>query len=226
MLIKDAKVIIGSKTGIGFTTKTGFSFGLPAKSSCKVGCKLSKIKGSTCYGCYASSGNYLYKKVKQGLLNRLEKVKKLEDKDFRKKWIEAMTLLITSTANRNDKDMWFFRWHDSGDIIGVNHLKAIVEVAKATPQIKHWLPTKEENTVKEFLKTQKLPKNLTIRLSGYFVDKDPDFSLNLPKAKVYKNSKPKGYICPAILQHKGCREVGCRACWDKKVKIVNYRIHR
>ena len=223
MLIKDAKAITG---GIGFTSKTGFAFGLPAKTACKVGCKLSTIKGSTCFGCYAMGGNYSYPTVKVAHANRLDGVNKLSNKDFRKKWVEAMKTLIEAKASRIEKDELYFRWHDSGDIVSVSHLRAIAAVARATPNVKHWIPTKEVNTVKAFKKKHKQPKNLCIRLSGYFVDKDPDFKLNLPKSKVYKLATPKGHVCQAILQHKGCKEVGCRACWNKRVKLVNYELHQ
>jgi len=223
MLIKDAKKITG---GIGFTSKTGFAFGLPARTSCKVGCKLATKKGSTCYGCYASGGNYSYPSVKTAHKNRFEGIKKLTNKKFREQWVEAIKTLIEAKANKIEKDELYFRWHDSGDIISVSHLVAIAEVAKATPNVKHWLPTKEINTVKAFMKNHKIPKNLCIRLSNYFVDKNPDFNVNMPKSKVYKITTPKGHVCQAILQHKGCKEVGCRACWDKRVRLVNYQLHR
>jgi len=223
MLIKEAKAITG---GIGFTTKTGFGFGLPAKTACGVGCKLAEKEGSTCFGCYANGGNYKYPSVKQAHVNRLNGVKQLHKKAFRKEWVNSMVTLIESKTVKNDKSMWFFRWHDSGDIVSVDHLHAIADIAEATPEVKHWIPTKEIGKVRAFLKTRKLPKNLNVRLSGYYVDKKSDFSLNLPVAEVYKVTEPKGHICPAILQHKGCREVGCRACWNKKVKLVNYKAHR
>lgn len=223
MLIKEAKQITG---GIGFTTKTGFSYGLPARISCKVGCKLANKKGSTCHGCYARGGNYAYPSTKQAHQNRFNSVNKLGTKTFRQQWIDAMVTLIMSTAKRNEKDMWFFRWHDSGDIVSVDHLRAIAEVAKATPDVQHWLPTKEKRTVKKYLEKDQLPKNLTVRMSHYFVDKEIDFDFDTPTAGVYKDTKPKGHKCPAILAHKGCREVGCRACWNKKIKKVFYQIHR
>jgi hypothetical protein len=223
MLIKDAKAITG---GIGFTSKTGFSFGLPAKTSCKVGCKLAEKEGSTCFGCYAEGGNYSYPSTKKAHANRFEGVKRLHDSEWKKAWVEGLVTLIASKGAKAERDELYFRWHDSGDIVGLDHLKAIVEVAKATPHIKHWLPTKEVGTVKKYLENHKLPSNLCIRLSGYFVDQDPDFDIDLPKAAVYKETKPKGHVCPAILNHKGCKENGCRKCWNKRIRQVNYKLHR
>lgn len=224
MLIKEAKEITG---GIGFTSKTGFSFGLPALTSCRTGCRLASKEGTTCSGCYAKGGNYAYNSVKTAHKNRLNAVKQLHKKTYKEKWVNAMVTLIENKAEKTDSSMHYFRWHDSGDLQGIDHLRAIVEVAKKTPNIKHWLPTKEKQTVKLFLQNERLPKNLTIRLSAYYVDKNPDFDINIPVAAVYRDNEPgKGHVCPAILQHKGCHEVGCRACWSKKVRKVNYKYHR
>ena len=166
MFIKDAKKITG---GIGFTSKTGFAFGLPARISCNVGCKLAEKEGSTCFGCYARGGNYSYPSVKTAHSNRLEGVKKLKDKSFRKKWVEAMVTLIESKTKVNPKNTWYFRWHDSGDIVSIHHLRAIVDVCNALPEVKHWVPTKEIATIKNFLKSGgTIPKNLCVRLSSFY----------------------------------------------------------
>lgn len=223
MLIKDAKKITG---GIGFTAKTGFSYGLAAIATCKIGAALAKKKGSTCFGCYAVGGNYAYPSTKTAHQNRYESVVFLSDPAFRKLWVEAMRTLIMNIAKRHDKDMWFFRWHDSGDIISVDHLAAIADVAKATPEVKHWLPSKEKVKVKEYLKDNKFPKNLCVRMSYYFIDKENEFGFETPVAGVYKDTTPKGHKCPAVIEHKGCHEVGCRACWNPKVKKVFYKMHR
>ena len=228
MFIKDAKAITG---GIGFTTKTGFSFGLPARTACKVGSKLCKKEGSTCFGCYARGGNYAYPSVKTAHGRRLIGVMKLKSKTFRSQWVEAMTTLIKNTIKTKglDKKTRFFRWHDSGDILGLDHFRSIVEVCLATPKVKHWIPTKEIPTIKKYLKAGGvMPKNLCVRLSSYYVDKVDNFNLDIPKSVVYSKTADTGKakICQAILQHKGCLEVGCRKCWNKNVDLVGYQLHR
>ncbi len=52
----------------------GWSIGLPAKE-CKTGSKLRKIKGSTCYNCYAMKGCYVFKVVQDAQYRRLEALK-------------------------------------------------------------------------------------------------------------------------------------------------------
>ena len=47
----------------------------------------------------------------------------------------------------------YFRWHDSGDVQSMKHLLNILAVARQTPKIKYWLPTKEPQLMREFAKT-------------------------------------------------------------------------
>ena len=112
MLKKEARLITG---GLSAPSKMpGPAFNLPA-SQCQTGAKLRKIKNTPCYGCYALKGRYRFKNVQAALNRRLAK---LHDP----RWIEAMVALV-------DKQPWF-RWHDSGDVQSVQHLKNIFEVCK------------------------------------------------------------------------------------------------
>ena len=92
----------------------GPAFNLPA-SQCITGSKLVDVLNSTCSGCYALKGRYRFKNVQAALNRRLEK---LHDP----RWIEAMVTLIDNGP--------VFRWHDSGDVQSVQHLKNIFEVCK------------------------------------------------------------------------------------------------
>jgi hypothetical protein len=94
----------------------GWAYGLPAKE-CKTGSKLVKVKGSTCEGCYALKGCYVFKVVQEAQYRRLASVK-------HPLWTGAMALLINSK-----KSKWF-RWHDSGDVQDEDHLTKIFAVCK------------------------------------------------------------------------------------------------
>ena len=48
----------------------GWAYGLPAKE-CKTGSRLVKVKGSTCEGCYALKGCYVFKVVQEAQYRRL-----------------------------------------------------------------------------------------------------------------------------------------------------------
>ena len=101
------------------------SYNLPA-AACQTGAKLRQIPGTPCYGCYAFKGRYNFPNVKDALTRRLESLDHPQ-------WVEAMATLVKGKKH--------FRWHDSGDLQGPEHLKKIFEVCKLTPGTRHWLPT-------------------------------------------------------------------------------------
>jgi len=134
----------------------GWSYGLPA-AECKTGSKLVNVEGSTCEGCYATKGCYVFPVVQAAQYKRLESIAKPE-------WVDAMALLI------NSKRPDVFRWHDSGDVQDVPHLMKIFEVCELSPEKRHWLPTREAWTNKYL---DQAPGNLTIRFSMPMVDQEP-----------------------------------------------------
>ena len=197
MKIIDAKKITGSLTR---TSKMpGLSYSLPAWE-CKTGSKLRKIKNSVCSMCYALKGNYTrYKAIKAAQYVRLDSLKN-------SLWVAAMVAQI--------KRQKFFRWHDAGDVQDLDHLKNIYEVCKLTPQIKHWMPTREA-WVKDHLNSK--PANLVIRFSPPMIGQ---------KNNSWPNSSMvvlKDASCPAPSQGNSCGD--CRACWYPKGKIVSYGKH-
>ena len=178
----------------------GPAFNLPAQA-CITGAKLVKIPGSVCSGCYALKGRYRFPNVKEALTRRLEGLAHPE-------WIPAMVVLIDQTP--------WFRWHDSGDLQGVQHLKNIFEVCKLTPDTQHWLPTREAKFLP--LSTDSIPKNLIIRLSGHKIDK-PAASFWPWTSTVVTEMKS----CPAAEQDNQCKD--CRACGDRSTANIAYGLH-
>jgi hypothetical protein len=121
------------------------------------------------------------------------------------------------------KSQYYHRWFDSGDIDTVDQLAAICEVARRTPEIKHWLPTREIAMVRGYLKNNVIPGNLVIRISSPMVGDKPvkDF-LNTSTVHV-KNGEVFGNECPAYKQGNSCGD--CRNCWDADVPNVSYKKH-
>ena len=181
----------------------GWSYGLPA-AECKTGSKLVNVEGSTCEGCYATKGCYVFPVVQAAQYKRLESISKPE-------WVDAMALLI------NSKRPNVFRWHDSGDVQDVPHLMKIFEVCELSPEKRHWLPTREAWTNKYL---DQAPGNLTIRFSMPMVDQEPAGSW-LNTSTVVTTAG--GRTCPAPDQGNVCGD--CRACWDPSVKNVAYGKH-
>ena len=103
------------------------SYNLPA-TACQTGQILAKVEDTPCSGCYALKGRYRFPNVKDALQRRLASL-------THPRWVEAMTVLVKKKKH--------FRWHDSGDIQSVDHLKKIYEVCINTPKTMHWLPTQE-----------------------------------------------------------------------------------
>ena len=111
----------------------------------------------------------------------------------------------------------FFRWHDSGALQSLDHLKKIFQVCELTPKVKHWLPTREASII-GCITPDQVPKNLIIRLSAHKVDgKAATF---WPWTSTVVTSEK---TCPAAEQGNKC--MSCRACWDRNVQNVAYGKH-
>ena len=109
MLKKEAKEITG---GLSAPSKMpGAAYNLPAQG-CITGAKLQAVEGSVCAGCYSLKGRYNFPNVKAALQRRLKSLDHPQ-------WVEAMTTLVKKKKH--------FRWHDSGDIQSVVHLKKILK---------------------------------------------------------------------------------------------------
>ena len=197
MKVKEAKQITGSLTR---TSKMpGLSYSLPAWE-CKTGSKLRKVKGSVCSACYALKGNYTrYKAIKAAQYDRLEKIKN-------SLWVAAMVVQV--------KRQKYFRWHDAGDVQDLDHLKKIYSVCRLTPEVKHWMPTREAG-IKDHLTNK--PDNLVIRFSPPMIGQRND---TWPNSSMVVET---GATCPAPSQGGNCGS--CRQCWDSDVKVVSYGKH-
>ena len=203
---KQAKEITG---GLSKPSKMpGPAFNLPA-SRCITGAKLVKIPGSVCHGCYALKGRYRFKNVQNALERRRQALSS-------PRWVEAMTVLVMGHE--------FFRWHDSGDIQSVNHLKKICDVASGTPRVSHWLPTREAKILKEFKEAGGvIPSNLVIRLSATMINGAPSKTHAHSSTVHTTGVAPIGEACNA--SHQGGRCLDCRACWNPSIKNISYEKH-
>jgi len=206
--IKAIQIIGGN---LSATTKMPCkSFNLPAWE-CKTGSKLAKIKGSVCFNCYAMKGNYVrFPSVKKAQYKRLDAL-------LNPAWVDGMIAMIEREKNL------YFRWHDAGDIQSINHFKNICDVASKTPDITHWIPTREHKIVNDYVKAGGIiPDNLIVRISATMVDDKPSKTAS-HTSTVHNQSEPIGYECPAPTQDGECGD--CRACWDTNVKNVSYKEH-
>ena len=206
MLKKEASLIVG-----GWSKPSKMpckSYSIPAEA-CKTGSKLRLQAGTVCSDCYACKGMYRFPVVQAALYRRLAS---LTDP----RWVDAMVTIIGDDEH--------FRWHDSGDLQGQNHLLKIYEVCQRTPNTMHWLPTKEASLVKLTARMFPVPENLVIRISSPMVDgKASEASGNILSCRSVTVADPAHWTCPAPHQDGQCGS--CRACWDVNVVNVDYLMH-
>lgn len=226
MKIKDAVQIAGP---LGYPSKMpGTSYGISAKA-CITGSKLALIPGSTCFGCYALKGNYIYPSVTMSHEKRLVGLEHPQ-------WTTAMVVQLRAAhAPKRKRDKRgrfvkriadlppFHRWHDSGDLQSTEHLTKIAAVAALTPELSHWLPTRELSLVKAYVaKGGMVPDNLTIRVSATMVDGPATKAWPITSG-VHDVMLTDGMICPAPTQGNACGS--CRMCWNKDIAHTSYHKH-
>jgi Gene product 88 len=219
MNLTQAKAVVGP---LGYPSKMpGTALGISAHK-CITGAKLAKVPGSVCFNCYALKANYLYPSVAMAHETRLRGLSNPA-------WVDGITMMLLHThatgKGRNGPiATGWHRWFDSGDIQSVEHLEKICEVARRTPKIRHWLPTRELGIVQAFVKAGGVvPENLVIRVSATMVDGEPTKAWPTT-SRVHSETPAKGvHICPAPKQEGKCGD--CRACWNRDVKSVSYHLH-
>ena len=164
MKIGEAKSIAGS---LGFPSKMpSTDYAIPA-AHCLAGSELAKIPGSICSKCYALHWKASYQ-MPRAMIGQRKRLAGITDP----RWVEAMVTLLTHThsQSRIKVDLGvvgirlqraggsrfrynapgFHRWHSAGDLQSLDHFAKIIEVCRRTPQIKHWLPTRELAIVRAY----------------------------------------------------------------------------
>ena len=177
---------------------------------CNVGAKLRLVKGSTCEKCYALKGMYNMPNVRAAMVRREDFFHAI---DFVPRMVAVLNRLRTPE----------FRWFDSGDVEDSRMGHNILDVCEATPNKKHWIPSREYKIWADVLRVRNLPDNVTLRMSAHMIDG--------PAPKAWQNTstvaggagKITGHLCPAPTQDGKCGP--CRACWDRSVSNVTYKQH-
>ena len=217
MFFKTKKAALAAVGGLSKPSKMpckGWS--IPAVR-CIIGAKLREIVDSVCHKCYALKGMYVFPNVRAALERRFNILQRaLFDDVARTEFRAAFVRLL--------RDESYFRWHDAGDIQSVAHLWLLVDIANDNPHVKFWLPTREREIVRKFMRAGiAIPPNLTIRISAPMMDGAPLGLDGFPTSTVHKKGAPHGTVCVAYQQDGFCRD--CRACWNRDVQNVSYPAH-
>ena len=219
MLVKEAHLF--GKVGLKNGKMPGTTFAVDS-FACITGGKLRNVEGSVCSKCYSIKLQQMRPSVDVGYKRNLAKWMACQrlGKGGIEMWISSMVFQILR-ANVDEH-----RWFDGGDAQSVEMIEAIAEVARRTPDVEHWLPTKEYTIYAKYLKTNTEPDNLIIRVSAAMLDGKPSKAFR-NTSTVHKNGKPIGFECKAKTRTSPISgKLGycgpCRACWDKDVPNVSY----
>lgn len=178
------------------------SVSLPPMLSCAKGVPCAKL-------CYARKGNFTYKNVTQSHMNNY-----VAYNENQKDYFEE----IHRKLNNGVVIYKYFRWHMAGDILDMQYLYGMIELANKNKKTKFLAFTKKFDLVNMYLSVsgKKLPKNLTIVFSAWDCNFKVDNPFNMPIAYVdFKDNS----LTPEI-PHNAKKCSGdcstCRICWNLK----------
>ncbi len=186
-----------------------FSWSLQALDTCPGSKDNTGNLVPACAGCYATTGNYRFANVK--------KPREFNREDWKRDdWVRDMVQSLDSSR--------YFRRLDSGDMYGVRLAERILMVMVRTPHVKHWLPTRMHKFAKfkDVLERMQSLPNVVVRFSSDSVTGEVIEGLNT--STIFSDTVPSGAFECKAYQHEGkCN--GCRACYDKDVKVIAYKAH-
>lgn len=187
------------------------SWSLQALDTCPGSISSPGVLVDACKGCYATTGNYRYPNVKAPRISNQSDWQRMG-------WVSDMV-----EALQNDR---YFRWFDSGDMYTLGLAEKMLEVMRLTPWCKHWLPTRMHKFPKFalVLKTMQALPNVSVRFSSDSINGEFTKGLHGSVIVADPSQTTKAMtLCRAYENLGKCS--GCRACWDKKVKVIAYPAH-
>jgi hypothetical protein len=187
-------------------------------------------KRNVCHFCYATRHRYAMPMTKRAMARRM-------DAWQRATWVPSMVFALRQSKRR------CFRWFDSGDIQNYAHLLKILSIVEQTPDVRHYLPTKEAGELRWAFHVERrdIPSNLVIRICspkiqpGWVMDGVLVWAAYRPaikKASVWRAEKVakrrgkmlgRAFVCPAKNTNNHCGR--CRACWSPNLEEVIYELH-
>ena len=178
------------------------SLNVPPVLTCRKGAPCSSL-------CYSRKGTSLYPNVVKSHMDNY-----IAYNEDQKEFFNQINKILN-----NDVVIYkYFRWHMSGDIIDMQYLYGMIELANKNKKTKFLAFTKKFDLVNMYLAAsgKKLPKNLNIVFSAWDVNFKVDNPYNLPIA--YVNFKNKDLNPEIPNDAKKCNGdcSTCRICWNLK----------
>jgi len=199
----------------------GSSFATSA-FACGVGSRLAEVAGSVCHACYARRIERFRVNVRVAWTRNLDQARAMIASDP-ERWAALIAHQVNGYAMLSGEP--WHRWFDGGDIDSVAMLRAIVRVCELTPDVRHWLPTREIATVRAFLASGGIvPDNLVVRVSSPMIDDGPLSGWSHTSTVHHRRALGTDEVaCEARTRGNVCGP--CRACWSPDVASVSYPKH-
>jgi len=231
----------GSKPGsaksypVSWTSKMpGPSFNTPT-DFCQAGTGMRDKDGTVCRDCNVHYNKRRYDRMMSDPQNWARSMASIIPQYARMMYEDGQMMPLDADYGDVDGRHGYMRWHDSGDLQGPQHLALLADVARATPSVNHWIPTKELAHVADYIKAGGvLPENMMVRLSmqnigqGASLPKtlqgNPQISTStVGRSQIDPNYD--GYICPASMEgSEGCVGEECNACWRGDFDNIDYQL--
>lgn len=189
-----------------------YTLAIPARQTCPRGDKLAQVVGTVCHGCFAMKGHDAMRPAKDAKARRLAVIKlALGYSTIRTLWLMAFKVAMTKET--------YFRWHSAGDIFSAEYADLMAHACTITPQVKHWVPTREAQAAKPLLALS----NVVVRVSDDMVNQVSNKHVGNTSG-VHTGPVPsRGFTCPAPQNAGSCGE--CRTCWNSAISHVSYHLH-
>lgn len=187
------------------------SWSLQALETCPGSISSAGVLVDACSGCYATTGCYSFKGTKAV---RADNKAAWQESG----WVDTMVSALSKQR--------FFRWFDSGDMYSLSLAVKMYAVMVATPNTKHWLPTRMYKFAKfeTILAQMEALPNVMVRRSSDAVDGTYTAGVHGSTIVPAGMPLPAGVVaCTA--PDNGGKCSGCRACYSKDVPVVAYIAH-
>ena len=127
--------------------------------------KICRKAGECENWCYAQMGQYVINE--EPIRHRSQMLNYLIN--HWEEWREKVISRIKTLAAKSKNEEFVVRWHDTGDFMSPKYLEIAIDIAKATPDVIHYVYTKEVSMVRR----TEFPSNFEIKFSfGGLEDKN------------------------------------------------------
>lgn len=212
--LQGAKGIGAAREFLGLSRNSkmpSWTLAIPAREACPRGGQLAKVAGTVCFGCYAAKGldalpaAAVAKQRRWDVIIECLKTQRGTDM-FVAAFVQAM------------RKETHFRWHSAGDLFSEDYAQLVARCIAETPWVDHWIPTRESRMAHWFERLS----NVVFRVSDDMVDQQTNKHKGYTSG-VHTVAPTRGVECQSYDNDGKCGD--CRACWDKSVEHVSYRVH-